>query len=90
MKSTIRRLEKFVDCAKEHGVDARLRRTKSDHYSLWLSRGDEKAQPLIFAGSSSNHKIALYERQLFRKGMRSFGIEIDNTGLSLSFQAPPA
>ena len=90
MKPVTKRLNKFVDCAKEHGVDARWCRTKSAHYSLWLSRGEDEAEPIFFAGSSSNRKIALYERQLFTKGMRSLGIDINTTGLSLSFQAPPA
>lgn len=46
------------------------------------------AEPLVFASSSSNHKIALYERQLFTKGMRSLDIDIDKTRFSLSFHAP--
>ena len=85
MKPVTKRLNKFVDCAKEHGVDARWCHTKSSHYSLWLSRGEDKATPIFFSSSSGNRAIALYERQLFTKGMRSLGIDIDKTGLSLSF-----
>lgn len=82
-----RRYEQFVRIAKYHGVDARLCRTQSSHYALWLSRGEDEARPIFFASTSNNRRIALYERQLFTKGMRSLGIDINNTGLSLSFHA---
>lgn len=78
-------LHQYVKTATSHGIDATLFRTKSSHYSLWLSRGDQKCQPLVFSSTSSNRKVERYERQLFRRAMRTFGIDIDNTGLFLSF-----
>jgi len=78
-------LDKFVKCATSHGITATYFRTKSLHYSLLLSRGDEKYRPLIFAGTESDWRAATNQRQVFRRAMRSFGIDIDNTGLFLSF-----
>jgi hypothetical protein len=85
MNKIIKRLNKFSECAKSHGIDATWFRTKSSHYSLWLSRGDEKCKPLVFSSTSNHWKNAHIERVMFKRAMRSFGIDIDNTGLSLSF-----
>ena len=85
MNKIIKRLNKFAQCAKSHGVDATWCRTKSSHYSLRLSKGDKKAKPLIFASSSSDRRAAQQQRQRFRRAMRTFDIDIANTGLSLSF-----
>jgi hypothetical protein len=82
--AVVKHLNNYVKCATSHGITAMYFRTKSTHYSLLLSRGDEKYKPLIFAGSG-DWKAATNQRQVFRRAMRSFGIDIDNTGLSLSF-----
>ena len=84
MKRT-KNLDQFVKCATSHGIDATWCRTKSSHYSLLLSRGTEKSEPLVFASSPRNRNIKTYERQLFKRAMRKLGVDIDNTGLSLSF-----
>ncbi len=89
-KTVEKRLKNYAKVAQSHGVTATYFRTKSQHYSLRLSRGDEKYRPLVCAGTGSDWRAATNHQQEFRRGMRSFGIEIDNTGLSLSFHAPPA
>ena len=80
-----KQLHQYVKTAIFHGVDATLCRTKSSHYSLWLSRGDQKCQPLVFSSTSNHWKNAHIERVMFKRAMRKLGVDIDNTGLSLSF-----
>ena len=83
--AVIKRLDNYVIIATSHGITAMYFQTKSKHYSLLLSRGDEKYRPLICAGTDSDWRAATNHRQEFRRAMRSFGIDIDNTGLFLSF-----
>ena len=85
MSQIIRQLNKFAECAKSHGVSATYFRTKRQHYSLRLSRGNVKAEPLLFASTERDSRTAKKQRQRFRRAMRKLGVDIDNTGLSLSF-----
>ena len=84
-KTVEKRLKNYVKVATSHGITAVYFRTQSQHYLLLLSRGDEKYKPLIFADTGSEWRAAMNQRQVFRRAMRSFGIDIDNTGLFLSF-----
>ena len=84
-KTAEKRLKNYAKIAISHGITAVYFRTQSQHYLLFLSRGDEKYKPLIFADTGSEWRAAMNQRQVFRRAMRSFGIEIDNTGLFLSF-----